>query len=436
MLRTPVIALLVAASVGAAGSVGVEASPAPLLGIVGDTAPLKLAGLDSQLLQPAGGPQVEVGSGGCAPRNGGRACWSIPPWTFSPNRTHLAVARNGTYSAGSLRIVDIAHLRVTADVQVGAGPVGAVAWLAPGRLLALQEQCCSESQRLLVVDLARRRIVASRSLGGTVVHVGQTASELVVLLAPARAIGPARLAVVDARGALRLVRLEQILAGTKLIDASTYRTRLRLPGLAIDPEARRAFVVDQSLVAEVDLRSLDVSYHALARRPSTAAKSVTGPMRVATWLGGGVLAVSGVDDQSSVDALGREQTIVRPTGLLLVDTRSWQARTIDPGATWFVFAGGTLLAGGTGWDSRGIPSSVGLAAYALDGKLRFRLFDGEAAWVAQVYGTVAYIGTTLPNGRQQPLQAVDLVAGREIGDRTQPLPSLVLGTSSGWWGGY
>jgi hypothetical protein len=407
MLKASILALLVALPGAASGSAS------PLLGIVGEWQSRKLVHVDSQELQPRSGQHVDVGSGGCAPRSGGEACWGIPPWTFSPDRAVLAVARNNQFAVRSLRLVDVASMRVTADVRVPGRPVGGLAWLPGGRLLAVQEVCCSERQRVVAVDLSRRRVTARRSLEGSVLRLAPTTSELVALLAPSRAVGTARLAVVNGRGAVRFARLERIAAGSKLLAGDGHRVDYRRPGLAVDPVGRRAFVAGASLIAEVDLRSLAVSYHSLRlRRPAGRAKAGSGTARMAHWLGGGVLDVSGADEESRA---------VRPAGLLLVDTRDWTVRTIDGEARSVVVAGDLLLATG----------ASGLSGYSFDGTKRFQLFAGDEAWVAQVHDGLAYVGI----GGQEPLRVVDLAAGRLIGERTRPLPWLVVAPASGWWDG-
>jgi hypothetical protein len=195
-----------------------------------------------------------------------------------------------------------------------------------------------------------------------------------------------------------------------------------VPGLAIDRDGRRAFVVAPGLVAEVDLRTLAVSYHSLrparsllgrVRRwldPEAQAKDVSGPVRSAQWLGDGRLAVTGADED------GRR---VRAAGLALVDTRGWSARTIDPSASDVRVADGLLLAGG---------GTLGLAAYAFDGSEAFHLFAGRQAWVSQVHAGRAYVGV----GGEDAVRVVDLATGREIGRRSAP-PWLVTAAPTSWW---
>jgi hypothetical protein len=238
----------------------------------------------------------------------------------------LAVARNDQGLARSVRLVDDRQMRVADDVPIANGAVGLLAWPARGRVLALQETCCDEQQSLLIIDLAPRRVATQRQLGGTVVRVARTPRALVLLVAPARQVGAARVAVVDGRGAVRFLRLERILAGERSSDPAEHRFERRLPGLAVDAKGHRAFVVGAGLVAEVDLVELRASYHrpgrsALARTRSQArldpaaeedgASAIT---RSARWLGDGRIAVAGADEESFMDPHGEEQTRIRATG--------------------------------------------------------------------------------------------------------------------------
>jgi len=200
-------ALLAASVVFATGAVAVGGLAAPeqasspagasvaapelprLLGFDGQ----ELVGVDPETLSPVAGRRIAMGSGGCAPRMGGTACWTYAPWTVSPDATTLAVARN---DSTSLRIVDPRRLRVTRTMPL-KGEVGALAWLARTRILALEE-LPGERQGVAVFDVAAGRIAARRPLGGSVAAIERTASELALLLSPPRRIGTARLAVVDA----------------------------------------------------------------------------------------------------------------------------------------------------------------------------------------------------------------------------------------------
>jgi hypothetical protein len=220
-----------------------------------------------------------------------------------------------------------------------------------------------------------------------------------------------------------------------------------MPGLAIDAAGRRAFVVTPGLVAVVDLARLAVSYHEPARAssalawlrdwldPAAYAKGASGPTRVARWVGDGLLAITGADEQLLTNARGGTQVRVMAAGLSLVDTRDWSVRTIVDGATDVRVADGLMLAtGSSSHSSNGDADAIGLAAYDRHGDRRFRLFGGRQAWVTQVYAGRAYVGIA-GQGGDAPLRVVDLAAGRSAGVRTQRLPWLLLDAASSWWDG-
>jgi hypothetical protein len=119
MVRRALAALL-ASTVVAAPAVG---GTAPLVGVADG----RLVRVDRDTLRPIGTSPIDVGSGGCASRAGGTACWTVPAWTFSPDRAVLAVARNGA-AVSSLTLIDARRLRTLGNVQVGPGAVGAVVW--------------------------------------------------------------------------------------------------------------------------------------------------------------------------------------------------------------------------------------------------------------------------------------------------------------------
>jgi hypothetical protein len=438
MVRAALAATLAfaAGTVGLSGS-SAQAGPAPARTIVTAVEPTRLLGfvdrtlvpIDAESLAPIAGTRIPVGSGGCAPRQGGTACWTNPPWSVGPGGRQLVVARN---DASSLLLVDVAGTRTVATIRVAGGAIGALAWLAPRRLLAVQE-APGERQRLLVLDPATRTVVARRTLGGSIVGLARTARELTMLVAPPHAIGVARMVVAGRRGKVRSVRLARVLAGSTVLPVRGHLVDSRQPGLAVDPDGRRAYVVDQAFVAEVDLTNLAVSYHSLERKPSllarlwkwlepaASAKLRTGHYRQAAWLGSGLLAVSGSDSQA-----GRRSD----TGLLAVDPRSWKVRLIERGGTSFRIAGRLLLAWGGIWDEETRRSTgIGIAAYDLEGTKRFHLFDGRDAWVAQVHDGLAYAGFNNETG----LRVIDLATGMQVATRPA-IPSLLLGSGDGWWG--
>jgi hypothetical protein len=407
-------ALAVVASPGSPPAVRVAApASGPLVGVTSRGETLELAHVDPATLEPRRTPRLAAGSPACAPRSGGEMCSSLPPWSLSPGRAKLAIARNRAAAADSVAIVDRARLRVLDEMTLGGGPVGLVALLRGRRVIALQERCCQQTQQLLTLDVRNDRVLASAPLGGSVLRVARTHRALVALVAPANAIGPPRLVVANRDGLVREVTLDRIRAGVQLVDPAAHRTRRHVPGLTSDRVGRRAFVVVPGLVAEVDLRNLRVAYHALEHPPTlqervrawidpvAVAKPSTGSERLAMWLDSGEIAVWGA-------------------GLHLVDPSRWTERAIDADATDVRLAGGLLLATGT---------RRGLTAYGFDGEERFRLFAGETVYVAQTSAGRAYVGA--PGAER--VRVVDLAAGRVVGDRAPEMPWLVSDAPASWW---
>jgi hypothetical protein len=70
--------------------------------------------------------------------------------------------------------------------------------------------------------------------------------------------------------------------------------------------------------------------------------------------------------------------------------------TIDQGAADVQVAGDVLLAAGSSWDpTTREGKTIGLAAYGLDGRKRFALFEGRDVWVPHVHAGRAYIEVPL-----------------------------------------
>jgi hypothetical protein len=328
--------------------------------------------------------------------------------------------------------------------------VNSLAWVAPDRVLVVQQLCCSGTFDLVVVAPRSRRIVERTTLEGEPISVDSTRSELVVLMAPPHGIGPSQLLVVDRQGRRRSVRLAEIWAGRQPPEQETqpFAARHRYPGLALDPEGRRAFVAStEGSVATVDLRSLGLAYHtptappSLLRRlwnwvePAAEAKATDGPSRQALWLGSGRVAVTGSDDHTFVGNHGALSMRTEPAGLSIIDTGSWSARRIDDSISHVSRTSDLLLATGWSWDSSTqTQGTFGLAGYALDGSKRFHLFEGRNLTQLRVYGGRAYVGlqgfarvgsTHLRLDDGSAFKTVDLASGQIIGTRTAPLPMLL-----------
>jgi hypothetical protein len=289
----------------------------------------------------------------------------------------------------------------------------------------------------MVIDPIARRVVARHRIDGVVVTSRRAGDSLVALTAPQDKLGTARLVVVGADGAVRSTVLDRITVAQfwpKAFPSDPIGTQ-RVPGLAVDAAGGRAFVVDPSgLVAEVDLARLRVSYHdtaapasALARiaawlHPAAQAKGMNGPYRTARWLGDGWLAVAGSDESATRDKSGNVTMSSRPSGLQLIDTRDWSARTLEAGANAFTVADGLLLATGASWSSADQQSAnpIGLAAYGSDARLRFRALPGVDVGIDFAVAGRAYVYDG------HGINAVDLATGRVTDQFSGDLPWVLL----------
>jgi hypothetical protein len=377
--------------------------------------------------------------------------WGVSSWAYSPDRSRLALVRNvegRRGSSGSLRIVDVAGMGRELELPLGLGGAPVLAWLEPDRIVAAYYGHHPERFEIVTIAPSARRVLSRTPLAGDLMAVGRARDAVVLLLSPKGRIGPGSLVVVDA-GVVRSVALDRVWIGSEPPDAYADQpvARWRRAGLAVDPDGRRAYVFPPgSDAAAIDLETLALSYHALAKPvslfgrirdfldPAAEAKAIEGPARFAQWLGGGLVAVSGTDYSTWKDRESRLQMRSTPAGLTLVDTRNWMVRRIDPHAAGASLAEGLLLATGSTCESEGGRcTGIGVAAYELDGGLRYRLFAGKSVWVwtSPILRGRAYVGGL---GEGEPMRLLELATGRLIGERRQPLPWLLVGDASAFGG--
>jgi hypothetical protein len=346
-------------------------APPLLLGVVLDGGQGHLARLDPDTLRP-----LRTGS---FLTNG----YTVAP-ALSPDRS--TVALESTSFIG-LRLVDVASLRIRSEVRLrltGAHVV-ASAWPTQRRLVLAAVHANPTGVVFVIVDTERAKVVDVRRVSGTAVRAARTRDGIALLLAPVTGIGPSRLAVASP-SRLRVWRLP-VRAGRSWSTTGTQT----IPALAVDPTRGRAYVVDPGeRLAEIDLATGRTEVRALARR--SLQKGVNGPQRDASWLGGGLLAVTGTDDSVRI-VDGQPVVGTDPAGLELVDVRDATVRIVDSETSRVFPAGGVLVALGTS-------DAVPLRAYGYDGALRFQVDVGAGDWV-QVVGARAYVGrrvVALPSG--------------------------------------
>jgi hypothetical protein len=400
-----------------------ETPPHSVLAIQNTRERTWLLRVDARTLKPLPGPRLPAGSGS----------------SFSPDGSRIAFGNR----FGDVLIVDGRRVRVVGKISAADyGAIVATAWLN-GRLLAVVDPTNDEELGLSVsvVDPVAKRRISARVLADLLERVesaARTDSLLVLLLGPRRSLGPARLVTVDAEGRTRGAPLAQTPSGQ---DFGTETPgRMSSPGLAVDAAGARAFVVaGNAPVAEIDLRTLAVSYHELSTplsllsrvrnwlEPTAAAKiPSSGPMRYARWFGDGLLAVWGSDIHVTNSGQSVE-TFETAAGVKLIDTRNWSVRTLDGNASRLAVADGTLLVSTSLWSSAERKAAgIGLTAYRPDGSTRFHLFGSRPLWV-QVLGSRAFV----PRGGRRPAyDIVDVQTGRVVRRMRGFMPDPLLPSCS------
>ena len=190
-------------------------------------------------------------------------------WAFSAYRAVLAIASCGGQGAEppGIRFVNARAMRVLGDLRLSPsdGCADSLTWLRPDRLLAVVT--AGGESEVVVVDPIARRVLRREQLPSYRLAAARTSDELVLMLATWGSFAPTRVAVVDADGTVRVATVGGVLEGTVVDEQSEdYRSRTIQPGLAVDAEGGRAFLIPASgPIAEIDLRTLAVSYHQLDR---------------------------------------------------------------------------------------------------------------------------------------------------------------------------
>jgi hypothetical protein len=381
-----------------------ERAPSPpevMLGITNTDGRYWLTRVAPESLRPLAGRRLRLR----APLEG---------WALSPDDGTVALV---TGRAASLRLVALDGMREVARIPTTArGTYASVIWPRRDRLwIVLSDSaCCAVGETTVVtVDVQGRRVLTRHTLDGGLARVAPSQRGPVLLLAPSKLLGPARLVSVDAAGAVRQLPLSGVSAGMMPTEMAPTIARVRTPGLAVEPEGRRAFVVSSApWVIEADLRRGRVDAHRLVAHtslrerlgrllvPDAQAATQVGAVREAAWIGDGRIAFSGHDSGAVWRPDEGLEAQTWPAGLQVIDTRDWRVRTLDEDASTFVAAGELLVTGG----------ERGLIGYAPAGE-RFRVLDARPVEIVASAGSLVYA-----RRRGEPaLQVVDAARGRVVG---------------------
>jgi hypothetical protein len=406
--------LVVGPSGSSAGSVPV-ASPksSAVLALATTYNGSRLSWLDPATLRPLERRSIALPGGAWSP-------------VFSPRGRYVALGGLGT---SGVTIVDVRRMRVTARVAAARYTnrrLEPVAWSERRRLLVLDspQDALGARKRLLVVDPVANRVLARYPAESwSAWHAADRT--LVVLERSEAAIDELRIAVRGARG--QLLRAADIRLSADQRTGSSFT----LPGFAVDETSGTAFLVGTETVTRIDLESLRVSSIQLSRPRSIFARALglledeaqakeghgTGFSRAATYVGDGVLAVSGMKFENT-------QTV--PAGLDLVDTRDGTRRTIESRASAHELSDGLLLAFGAGWNGEtGTATGMGLTAFAVDGTRLWSALGDEPVWLVETAGGYGYVPTLVYTYRPS-LRVVDLASGRVLRTVRGEMPEFVV----------
>jgi hypothetical protein len=400
------VVLLAAAALAAPAAFAAPATPAATVpGILPAGPSYRLLRIDPVTFVPAGGPSVLLPA--------------YSDYAISPDRRRAAFA-----SPGTLRLVDLTRPAVVGKVKLEGFAGTHVVWPSRRTIFVFDEQWFA------AVDARTLRIRWRKATpAGPFVFAADAAtpSMLVFLRGPSGGrLGPTRLVTVDLSGHVRSVAVARI----QVSDGDTSGGTV-IPGLAVDPHTQTAYVVAvDGTVASVDLSSLEVSYHAPARRLSRAAKAVSGPVRIAKWLGGGLVAVTGANGRSWTDDHGVGHLTTDAAGLEVVDTRSWTTRVVDPAATDVVVSGRLLVTAAVTSDSAAGATTTGgegIGVYGLDGTAVFHLLGtAPVADLHAAYGLV-YAWSPDPSWLDGTTTVIDPSSGAVLGTPgvtpTSPTPT-------------
>lgn len=333
------------------------------------------------------------------------ARWGGFHWgtAFSGDGRRLAIS-NG--KRGRLTVIDLRSgaARTIANTRM---PLAWLQWVG-GSILGVT--CCEAAGHAVEVHPSTGQRARS-ALGGEVMDVATTSRGPVALLAPKLAVGEARIAVLSPGLAPRFIAVPGVRAGSAAASQDPRDAFPRSFRPAVASDGRTAWVISSEAlrVVAVDLATGAAVAHDLAPPAARAAKGGESHFRFARFLGDGRIAFAG--DDEAVD--GR----ITPIGVWHVDTTSWTARRLDPGAREIHWNGAQLLTVDYAADE--------LQAYRGDGSRLWRRRSKTSGIV--VAGRHGYVRNGARRGRDHRTQVIDLRSGRvERTLRTTRLPQLLV----------
>ena len=363
----------------------------------------ELARVDPLTLRPSG-RRVHLAPGGG---------WAT---AFSPDRRTLAIG--GGQGFATVELVDVRRMRSLGVVDLNmSGSIALLSWHR-GYLFAVVDD--HQRSAVVTVDPVGRSVQARHPIAGTILQTKEATGQVVLLLGPPSGIGPLRLAVVGGKG-MASAAIPGFVGGWKTErTGEVVHTREEIPALVVDDQGRRVLVFSGRAVAEVSLRNLSVTTHALSEpvsllerfrnwlEPRAQAKLVEGFWREGAWLGNGRFAVTGMDYELS----NAGEVRGKPFGVAVIDTRDWSIREVAEGGANLVVTEQALF-------TFGYESNDGIKGYDLRSEKTFRLLAGaRGGWIQVVKGLVY---AQLGDGKR--FAVIDPALRRKIGEArvTQPI---------------
>jgi hypothetical protein len=319
-------------------------------------------------------------------------------WSASPDGRMAAfgISAPGEEARIGVRVIDLGTLRTIKDLELGI-VAERVGWIAPDRLVAYLQ-----TGELVVIDPLSGEELTRQALGATScpdsVPSAVTPVGFVMVIAVG---GSARLVLTDGTGRARTHELREIAAGRSFGFCQG-------AGMVVDRSRMIAYVVGaRAPVAEIDLRTMRARRHRIASAPrllTVRGCRACGADLTTAWLGGDRLAVAGIH----VRPRGPIRRPLRTAGAVVIDTRTWTARTIARRAGAVARAGDRLLVFDGRHPAAEPRRGFGLRVHDRSGRLRYTVLQGERVGAVEVAGARAYAWT--PRG----VRVIDLRRGRVI----------------------
>jgi hypothetical protein len=394
---------------GAAGAPVKE--PAPLYGLLERAGRDDLVRLDRSTLRPLG-QRLDVGEYRTA-------------WAFSPDRSKLALGWSYTATlgrVGAVRIVDLRRWRSERVIPLHGelSSLQAASWVGDRLVLLVSYPRDSD---VIALDPRSGRVLGRRMLEGLVSHAAPTVRGLTLLMSPRTGLGPARVVRVDAALHVHTVTLDRLSIGpgvTETQEGQRILGRSNYGGFALRSGAAAPIgyvLAAGAPPAVVDLRSLSVQY-AASRILAARTKSAEGSWRFAHWTGADSVVYGGMD--YSADGGGKRM------GVDLLDTRTWNRRSLDPNATAAAIGSGLVLT----WDSwPAAARTLGVRGFGADGAVRFAALKASAVGDVEIAGLRALVrlSGTRPIGK-----VLDLRTGTVVATLRGNVPRLLAGRAAAW----